>query len=87
MVAVADLGVFVMRAPGARAGRGRRKHHRNHRLAGLSARACILRRSQSIFADPWRLLSAPWVLAAFGAFLGGFVALVYLARSYKTKSC
>jgi phosphatidylglycerol:prolipoprotein diacylglycerol transferase len=56
-------------------------------LAGLAgARLYHLLESPSEwFADPWRLLFSTSGFAWFGAFIGGFVALVYLARRYKLK--
>ena len=54
-------------------------------LAGLAgARIYHLLESPSeFFADPWRLLFSTSGFAWFGAFIGGFLALVLLARRYK----
>src|SRR5579871_595644 len=56
-------------------------------LAGLAgARIYHLAESPSeFFADPWHLLFSTSGFAWFGAFIGGFVALVLLARRYKIK--
>jgi phosphatidylglycerol:prolipoprotein diacylglycerol transferase len=54
-------------------------------LAGLAgARLYHLLESPSeFFADPWRLLFSTMGFAWFGAVIGGFVALVTLARRYR----
>ena len=54
-------------------------------LAGLAgARLYHLLESPATFlADPWPLLFSTMGFAWFGAFLGGFVALVLLARRYR----
>jgi phosphatidylglycerol---prolipoprotein diacylglyceryl transferase len=56
-------------------------------LAGLAgARLYHLLESPSeFFADPWRLLFSTMGFAWFGAVIGGFVALVSLARRYRMK--
>ena len=56
-------------------------------LAGLAgARLYHLLESPSdFFADPWPLLFSTMGFAWFGAVIGGFVALVLLARSYRMK--
>jgi phosphatidylglycerol:prolipoprotein diacylglycerol transferase len=40
---------------------------------------------QAFLANPWPLLFSTMGFAWFGAFLGGFIALVLLARTYKVK--
>ncbi len=56
-------------------------------LSGLAgARLYHLLESPSeFFADPWRLLFSTMGFAWFGAVIGGFVALVLLARRYRMK--
>lgn len=56
-------------------------------LAGLAgARLYHLAESPAeFFADPWHLLFSTSGFAWFGALIGGFIALVYLARRYKMK--
>lgn len=56
-------------------------------LAGLAgARLYHLLESPSEwFADPWRQLFSTSGFAWFGAFIGGFIALVLLARRYNIK--
>ncbi len=56
-------------------------------LSGLvGARLYHLLESPSeFFADPWRLLFSTSGFAWFGAFIGGFVALIVLARRYAMK--
>ena len=56
-------------------------------LSGLAgARLYHLLESPSeFFADPWRLLFSTMGFAWFGAVIGGFIALVLLARRYRMK--
>jgi phosphatidylglycerol---prolipoprotein diacylglyceryl transferase len=56
-------------------------------LSGLAgARFYHLLESPSeFFADPWRLLFSTMGFAWFGALIGGFIALVLLARRYRMK--
>jgi phosphatidylglycerol:prolipoprotein diacylglycerol transferase len=56
-------------------------------LSGLAgARLYHLLESPSeFFADPWHLLFSTMGFAWFGAVIGGFIALVTLARRYKMK--
>src|SRR6202045_1730982 len=43
----------------------------------------VLERPGEFFADPWPLLFSRYGFAWFGGFLGGFLALIYLARRSK----
>ena len=56
-------------------------------LAGLAGARLyhLLEDPKTFFANPLPLLFSTMGFAWFGAFLGGFVALVLLARSYKMK--
>lgn len=54
-------------------------------LSGLAGARLyhLLESPAEFFADPWRLLFSTMGFAWFGAVIGGFVALVLLARHYK----
>ncbi len=57
-------------------------------LAGLAGARLyhLLEEPRDFFANPWPLLFSTMGFAWFGAFLGGFIAIVWLARSYKVKA-
>jgi len=42
----------------------------------------VLETPRELFADPWPLLFSRFGFAWFGGFLGGFVALIFLAKHY-----
>jgi phosphatidylglycerol:prolipoprotein diacylglycerol transferase len=56
-------------------------------LSGLAGARLyhLLESPADFFADPWRLLFSTMGFAWFGAVIGGFVALVVLARRYRMK--
>jgi len=56
-------------------------------LAGLAGARLyhLLQSPVEFFANPWPLLFSTMGFAWFGAVIGGFVALVLLARSYRMK--
>src|ERR1700719_3866514 len=56
-------------------------------LAGLAGARLyhLLESPAEFFADPWALLFSTTGFAWFGALLGGFTALVLLARNYRMK--
>jgi phosphatidylglycerol---prolipoprotein diacylglyceryl transferase len=56
-------------------------------LSGLAGARLyhLLESPADFFADPWRLLFSTMGFAWFGAVIGGFVALVLLARRYRMK--
>ncbi len=56
-------------------------------LSGLAGARLyhLLESPADFFADPWRLLFSTMGFAWFGAVIGGFVALVSLARRYRMK--
>jgi phosphatidylglycerol---prolipoprotein diacylglyceryl transferase len=56
-------------------------------LSGLAGARLyhLLESPADFFADPWRLLFSTMGFAWFGAVIGGFVALVTLARRYRMK--
>ena len=56
-------------------------------LSGLAGARLyhLLESPAEFFADPWRLLFSTMGFAWFGAVIGGFVALVLLARRYRMK--
>jgi len=43
----------------------------------------VLETPREFFADPWPLLFSRFGFAWFGGFLGGFIALVFLAKHYR----
>jgi len=56
-------------------------------LSGLAGARLyhLLESPAEFFADPWRLLFSTMGFAWFGAVIGGFTALVLLARRYRMK--
>jgi phosphatidylglycerol:prolipoprotein diacylglycerol transferase len=56
-------------------------------LSGLAGARLyhLLESPAEVFADPWHLLFSTMGFAWFGAVIGGFIALVILARRYKMK--
>jgi prolipoprotein diacylglyceryl transferase len=66
-----DEGFFIIGIAGIAGLAGARLYH-------------VLESPGDFFADPWPLLFSRFGFAWFGGFLGGFVALIFLARRSKT---